>query len=173
MSSNKKTMIISVVAIAIFIIGIAAASYAFYTAKVSQNGENGKASGTTAKLSTTYEDDGVINITNMIPGDSFTRTFSLENNGADISYKIVVQDLVNEFTSYEDIIFTLKENDTVLKENAVFPNDATKNELSETRTLKSGETRTYTLTITYKNTETDQADDMGKTISGKLFIKEL
>lgn len=172
MSSNKKTIIISVIAIAVFIAVISYASYAFFTTTIEEKG-NGEISGSTAKLSTTFEDgEENIIIENMIPGNSFTKTFTLENNGVDISYKIAINDLVNEFTSYQDITYILKENDIILEENKVFPNDATKNELSEKRTLKKGERKTYTITITYQNTEIDQTEDMGKTLSGKLFIIE-
>ncbi len=171
MSSNKKTIIISVIAIAIFVAVISYASYAFYTTTIEEKGAGG-ISGSTAKFSTTFDDGEEINKI-MIPGDSITKTFSIENNGTDISYRIVINDLVNEFISYQDITYTLKENDTILEENEIFPNDANQNELSETRTLKNGERKTYTITITYNNTEVDQREDMGKTISGKLFIKEL
>lgn len=171
MSSNKKTILISVISIAIFIALISYASYAFYTTTVTEKGENAGITGSTAKLSTTFEDGEEINKI-MIPGDSITKTFSIENNGADISYKIAIQGLVNEFISYQDIIYTLKENDTLLVENKVFPNEATNNTLSETRTLKNGERKTYTITITYQNTKVDQAPDMGKRLSGKLFIEE-
>lgn len=170
MFGNKKTIIISVIAIAVFIAVISYASYAFYTTTIEEKG-NGGISGSTANLSTTFEDGEEINKI-MIPGDTITKTFSIENNGADISYTIVINGLVNDFTSYQDIIYTLKEDDEILVEDKVFPNDPTKNELSETRTLKNGERRTYTITITYQNTEVDQAPDMGKKLSGKLFIKE-
>lgn len=171
MSSNKKTIIISVIAIAIFIATISYASYAFYTTTITETGSNGGISGSTAKLSTTFEDEGILEIKNMIPGDSFTRTFSIENNGANFSYKIAVDNLVNEFISYQDITYTLKEDDEILEENKIFPNIAEENELSETRTIKNGEKKTYTITITYNDTEDDQTPDMGNTISGKLFIK--
>lgn len=172
MSGNKKTIIISVIAIAIFIAIISYASYAFYTTTVSSSGDNDALNGSTAKLSTTFEDGEEINKI-LIPGDTITKTFSIENNGTNISYQIAINDLLNEFISYQDIIYTLKEDDVILAEDKVFPNDPTKNELSETRTLKSGERRTYTITITYQNTEVDQAPDMGKKLSGKLFVKEL
>lgn len=177
MSTDKKTLIISVIAVAVFIAAISSASYAYYTTSVLSKGDSKVVSGTTAKLSTTFEDNGEIEIKNMIPGDYFTRTFSLENFGNDLSYKIVVDDLVNEFENYEDITYVLTENGKIIEpeteELKAFPHDANANELSTTRTIKNGEKKTYTLTITYNNTEVDQAPDMGKTISGKLFIKAL
>lgn len=171
---NKKSILFSVVAVAIFITIISSASYAFFSTYVqTKNENNNNLIGGTAKLSTTFDDGETINFTNMIPGDSITKTFSLENKGQDIHYKIVINDLINEFQSYQDITYILKENNTLLVEDKVFPNIADNNELSTTRTLKNGEKNTYTLTITYQNTDNDQAPDMGKTISGKIFIQEV
>ena len=89
-----------------------------------------------------------------------------------MSYKIVVNELINEFESYGDITYVLKENDAIIKEGT-FPKEIANNEISDTRTIKNGERKNYTITITYQNTEEDQTSDMGKTISGKLFVKEL
>ena len=172
--TNKKSILLSVVAVAIFIGAISTASYAFFTTYVQTNNENNNnLVGGTAKLNTKFDDGETINFINMIPGDSITKTFSLENKGQDIRYKIVINDLINEFESYQDITYILKENDTILVENKVFPNVADNNELSTIRTLRNGEKNTYTLTITYQNTDNDQAPDMGKTISGKIFIQEV
>ena len=172
--TNKKSILFSVVVVAIFIVAISSASYAFYTANVKiEKDNNSSFEGGTAKLSTTFDDGEEITITNLVPGDSITKIFSLETVGVDVNYKIVINDLINEFESYQDITYILKENDTILVENKVFPNVADNNELSTIRTLRNGEKNTYTLTITYQNTDNDQAPDMGKTISGKIFIQEV
>lgn len=170
--TNKKVIIGSIIGIVLFIIAVVTVSYAYYTANIIETGNNNVLNGTTAKLNVKFDDGETINITNMIPDDHFSKTFSLENLGNTISYKIVVNELVNEFNSFSDITYVLKEDDVVIKEG-VFPNLIDNNEISDTRTINNGEKKTYTLTITYQNTEEDQAEDMGKTISGKLFIKEL
>ena len=61
-------------------------------------------------------------------------------------------------------------NDT---EKAFPSGDQTSQALSDEITLNVGETKNYTIEIEYKNTEDDQSTDMGKTISGKLFIEEV
>lgn len=169
---NRKTIIVSVIVATLFIIAIGAISYAFYTANVLDSGTNNKVSSSTARLGAKFEDGAIINIENMIPGDNFSKSFSLENMENNISYKIVVDELVNEFESYEDITYVLKEDDRVIKEGT-FPNKLENNELSDIRTINKGERKNYTITITYQNTEEDQTQDMGKIISGKLFIKEV
>lgn len=171
MSNKKVTIFASILAVALFIGAISYASYAFFSSNISESGDN-IIDVNTAKLGSKFEDDGIIEIKNMIPGDHITRTFSLENLGTEISYKIAVIDLVNEFESYEDITYVLKENDVVIKEG-IFPKVSTNNDLSESIVIKKGEKKSYSITITYQNTSEDQSGDMGKTLSGKLFIKEL
>lgn len=175
MAENKKTIIISVIAVVLFIAAISAASFAYYTANISTVGDDGNSvSGSTAKLSSSFDDGAQVNIENMIPGDSFSKTFYIGNSGAETNYKIVINDLVNEFDSYEDITYVLKEDNVVIKEGT-FPHPiyAPNNELSETLTIKNGETKNYVITITYHNTEDPQDDDMGKTISGIIYIKQV
>lgn len=170
--TNKKTLIVSVLGILLFTVAVATVSFAFYTANIKEFGNNNEVKGSTAKLMTTFGDTEIITITNMLPGDYFSKTFSLENNGDDIQYKIVVNELVNEFESFEDITYVLKENNIVIKEGT-FPKEIATNEISDTLTLKNGERKIYDITITYQNTEENQEKDMGKTISGKIFIEEI
>ncbi len=173
MSENKKTIIISIIAVVLFIIAISAASFAYYTANIEKTGEgNTDFNFKTAQISTSFDDGDEIHIENMIPGDSFSKTFSLGNSGSDMEYKIVINELVNEFESYQDITYVLKENDVVIKDGT-FPKEEANNELSEKRTLKNGENKRYTITITYNNTNDDQSPDMGKTISGIIYIKQI
>lgn len=169
---NKKTIIFSIIGVILFIIAVFTVSYAYFSTNIEESGNNKTVEGKTAKLSAKFEDGEFIEIENMIPGNHFSKTFSVENNGMDMSYKIVVNELINEFESYGDITYVLKENDAIIKEGT-FPKEIANNEISDTRTIKNGERKNYTITITYQNTEEDQTSDMGKTISGKLFVKEL
>lgn len=175
MADKEKTLIISIVAVTLFIVAIVSASYAFYTAKVEKRGEDPAIKVTTGKLSANFADTAQLQMVNMIPGDTATKTFSLENAGTPITYKIVINELVNSFVSYEDITYVLKEtvngSENIIGQG-VFPKET--NALSTNAiTIATNETRSYTLTITYNNTSEDQSGDMGKTISGKIFIEEL
>ena len=175
MTANKKTLIISIIGVAIFIVLVFSISYAFYTNsfKSNEDGKNNTVTGSTAKISTSFEDGDVIDIDDMFPGTGFTKTFTIENSSnTDIKIKIVINELVNEFKSYEDITYVLNEDGEEIK-NGTFPNDPEVNELSGEITLEKGKKKTYSIEVTYKNTEENQVDDMGKVISGKIFIKEV
>lgn len=169
MTNKKLAIFLSIIGVVLFMVAIASVSYAFYTANVGSEGEN-KVEMTTAQLITEFVDTETLWVENMIPGDYFSKDFSIKNTGTILNYKIVVEDLINDFTSYEDIQYALKENGSIIKQG-IFPNVITDNELSNTLTIESGETKSYELIITYQNTEVDQSEDMGKTISGKINLK--
>ncbi len=171
MTNKKFSIFISIIGILIFVVAISSVSFAFYTANIENKGDN-KLEASTAKLNTKFIDTETISIENMIPGDQFDKNFSIENTGGTVQFKIVVEDLTNTFTKFEDIRFVLKENDNIVKEG-IFPQSALNNDLSNALSIQSGETKSYTLTIIYKNTEEDQAEDMGKTLSGKIYLKAI
>ncbi len=166
---SKKSIIISVVTLFIFIIAMISVSFAYYTNSINKTG-NGDSSIGTAKLSATFTDGDIIQ-KKIIPGDTFTKTFALKNDSTvSMKYKIVVKDLVNEFISFEDITYVLTD-DAGYRKAGIFPKST--QALSDELTLSGNTTRNYTLTITYQNTAVDQSPDMGKTISGKIFIEEI
>ena len=179
MTENKRTIIMSIITVALFIVFVVSVSYSFYTATftINNDDENNTITGTTAQLNTGFSDGDTedINIT-MIPGDYFEKKFSVINSGSTnstLSYTIIIDELENEFDDDNtDIIYTLIENGKEIVKDKVFPHDTTDNVLSEKIDLVGGKTNSYTLIITYKNTDKDQSGDMGKSISGKIYIRE-
>ena len=170
--NNKITIFISIVAVALFIVGVVAVSYAYYTANVTkENSGNNTTNVGTAKLSATFTDGAELDFQNMIPGDSFTKTFTLKNTGEEtLKYKIVVQEVENTFKSQSDIEVVVKENGSTIN-TTTFPSTtgAISNELS----ISPDVSKSYTIIITYKNTTADQTPDMNSVISGKIFIEEV
>ena len=109
---------------------------------------------------------------------SMTKTFSVENkSNSTYKYNIVIKDLINTFkttgylqykiastdggynmTSFEDVPKRSTIADTVLAYSV---------------SIEAGVTQNYTITIQYPNdANIDQSDDMGATLSGKLYISE-
>lgn len=170
MNNKKVTIVISIVSVLVFVVAITAASYAFYTSTVTKVGESETKVGTEV-LGSSFVDGPVVKISNIIPGDTFSKTFTVANSsGKDLQYKIVINELQNEFEKTEDLQYTLKRGETVVTSGS-FPTQT--GAITEIITIGSNITHNYTLTITYKNTTEDQSKDMGKTISGKIFIEEI
>lgn len=171
MSKEKKFIIASVVGVIVFIALVSTMSYAYFTRAMEVKGD-GSVNVTTANLSIDYQDNdkGAIDVT-MIPGDKFSKSFSVTNNGDTISFQIYVDELVNEFTSYEDITYEIFEEGSKIGKSEVFPHLASANNLGTPISISKGATKNYKVTITYNNTDASQIPDMGKKISGKIFIK--
>jgi len=169
-TNNKKAIILSVIGVFVFVASIVATSYAYFAGTVSKtNTDQNSTKATSTNIKATFTDGAQLTATNMIPGDSFNKTFSLKNTGnKSIKYKIVINNVSNPFKTPSDITLTLKEG-TETKNTTTFPTATTA--ISGELTIDPGITKSYTLTITYKNTTSDQSADMGKTISGKIFIE--
>ena len=122
--------------------------------------------------------DGEIADSYIEPGWQKTKTFTIQNNGkTERKYNIVIKDLMNTFvtkgylkykvtstnngynmTEFKDIPKSSIATDTILAYSVVIPN---------------GVTQSYTIEFKYANDESvDQSDDMGKKLSGTLFITE-
>ena len=173
----KKTYIVVASAIMILFCLMYSVSYAYFSIKVTNN-FNGGNTGSTVIGSDTVKDiiisDGTkVTSSNVIPGESVTSNFTVQNpNGVSLCFGFVWSNVVNEFTRTSDLVVSLKdENGEVLIENVEFPsdNDTT---FIEGLSVPANTTRKYTLTVTYKNTDEDQSVDMNKkfqaTLTGKL-----
>lgn len=169
MKNNKTVIIASIVIVITLVILTIAGSYAFYVAKFTPKG-SGTISGSTAKLELTFTDDSTINVTNLIPGESATKTFSITSNGnKTIKYKISINNVQNNFEKQEDVKLELKEGDSSLN-TITFPNKTTS--ISEVLSIEPGETKNYTIIIRYESTEdSNQINDMGHSVSGRIFIE--
>ena len=122
-NDNKKTIIISIAIVVLFIISIFTLSYAFFTAQTNiDNNESAGFDVTTKNLNTSLEQEGSLNLT-IIPGEVFAKTFTVTNNGDTIRFKIGISDLENNFNEPDDITYTIKCGDTEIKGKTVFPNE--------------------------------------------------
>lgn len=174
---NSRTLIVSLVISIFALVGIVAVgTYSFFTATVNTTGDAGKnqSSINTANLKGTIK-DGSMTGDNLIPGESITKTFSVENTGdIDINFKLVWKSVTNEFVNKNDLQVTLKEGTTEIikaSDKVILPNtQTTASDLKTGLVIRSGETKNYTLTITYLNTTSDQSADMGKSLQAVIGI---
>ena len=173
----KKTYFVIASAILILFCLMYSASYAYFSVKVS-NDFDGTNQGNTVIGSDTVKDiiisDGTkVTSSNLIPGESVTSNFTVQNqNAVSICFGLVWTDVLNEFNRKQDLVFTLKEeNGETLLENIEFP--STNNQtIIEGLSIPAKTTKKYILTVTYKSVNEDQTTDMNKkfhaTITGKV-----
>ena len=160
-------------AIMILICIIYQGTYSYFLASTENDGNNTTTGGTTKELKNLIITDGVdVTSSNIIPGESVTSTFTVQNqNDIEVCFGLVWTNVTNTFTNTSDLIVTLQKSDgTVLisdTANQIFPT-ANDEELISGLKISGETTDTYTITITYKNTDQNQIADMNATFSGTI-----
>ncbi len=170
-----KKLDIGVIVTTLIIVTISC-SLAFFAARVV--GEPKDINLVAKNVAITFNDTSIIANGVVSPGWNTTKTFTITNNSKEeYKYNISIKDLVNTFvteeylqykitstnggynmTEFKDIPKSSIATDTILAYSVVIPN---------------GVTQSYTIEFKYANDESvDQSDDMGKQLSGTLFITE-
>ena len=171
---KRKQLTLVIVSLLVVVLSV---SLAYFTAQIIGKGKD--VSVTSANLQIVFTDsDGALTETDIEPGWSATKTFTIKNDTkTEYKYNIVIKDLLNTFvtngylqykitstndgynmTEFKDIPKSSAPKDTILAYSVVIPN---------------GVTQSYTIEFKYANDESvDQSEDMGKKLSGTLFITE-
>ena len=171
---QRKQLTLVIVSLLVVVLSV---SLAYFTAQIIGKGKD--VSVTSANLQIVFTDsDGALTETDIEPGWSATKTFTIKNDTkTEYKYNIVIKDLLNTFvtngylkykitstnggynmTEFKDIPKSSAPKDTILAYSVVIP---------------TGVTQSYTIEFKYANDESvDQSDDMGKKLSGTLFITE-
>lgn len=172
MEKNKTT--IFVILACILLIGITV-SFAYYLASI--QGEGKSITLKSKNLKITFTESNNLSGENISPGWSKTSTFTVKNEGSNsYTYNIVIKDLVNTFVTTGNLQYKITSTDggynmTDFKD---IPKSsvATNKNIATNITIAGNGTHTYTILFTYKNSEDNQAEDMGKTLSGQIIMDE-
>ena len=172
---QKKQTILVVASLLLVVLSV---TLAYFTAQIIGKGKDVSVSSADLKIIFT-DSDGSISGTNIEPGKwNVTKTFTIENKSNETyKYNIVIQDLVNTFVTngYLQYKITSTNGGYNMTEFKDVPKSETATDtiLAYSASIDVGVTQTYTVEFIYKNDESvDQSEDMGKTLSGKLFITE-
>ena len=172
---QKKQTILVVASLLVVVLSV---TLAYFTAQIIGKGKNVTINSADLKIIFT-DSDGSISGTNIEPGKwNVTKTFTIENKSNDTyKYNIVIQDLVNTFVTngYLQYKITSTNGGYNMTEFKDVPKSETATDtiLAYSVSIPVGVTQSYTIEFKYANDESvDQSEDMGKTLSGKLFITE-
>ena len=171
---QKKQTILVVASLLVVVLSV---TLAYFTAQIIGKGKDVSVSSADLKIIFT-DSDGAISGSNIEPGWSDTKTFTIENKSNETyKYNIVIQDLVNTFVTngYLQYKITSTNGGYNMTEFEDVPKSsvATDTILAYSASIDVGVTQSYTVEFIYKNDESvDQSDDMGKTLSGTLYIEK-
>ena len=171
---QRKQLTLVIVSLLVVVLSV---SLAYFTAQIIGKGKNLNVS--SANLQIVFTDsDGAISGSNIEPGWSDTKTFTIKNDTkTEYKYNIVIKDLLNTFVTngYLKYKITSTNNGYNMTEFKDVPKSSTPKDkiLAYIVSIPVGVTQSYTIEFKYANDErVDQSDDMGKKLSGTLFITE-
>ena len=171
---QKKQTILVVASLLVVVLSV---TLAYFTVQIIGKGKDVTINSADLKIIFT-DSDGAIFGSNIEPGWSDTKTLTIENKSNETyKYNIVVQNLVNTFVTegYLQYKITSTNGGYNMTEFKDVPKSeiATDTILAYSVSIPVGVTQSYTVEFKYANDESvDQSEDMGKTLSGKLFITE-
>ena len=172
---QKKQTILVVASLLVVVLSV---TLAYFTAQIIGEGKNISVTSTDLKIIFT-DSDGSISGTNIEPGKwNVTKTFTIENKSNETyKYNIVIQNLVNTFVTegYLQYKITSTNGGYNMTEFKDVPKSETATDtiLAYSVSISVGVTQSYTVEFKYANDKSvDQSNDMGKKLSGTLFITE-
>ena len=132
----------------------------------------------TGTLQLTYTDGPEINIQNMKPGNTITKTITVKNTGSlEAKYNIIWQELTNEITNNEMLIEgtctringATEEVDGTCENIVSTPINSLK--IKRSISIEPNIIHKYDLTITFKDIDADQNYNQGKKFGGVLGVE--
>ncbi len=172
---QKKQTILVVASLLVVVLSV---TLAYFTAQIIGKGKIVTINSADLKIIFT-DSDGSISGTNIEPGKwNVTKTFTIENKSNETyKYNIVIQNLVNTFVTngYLQYKITSTNGGYNMTEFKDVPKSETATDtiLAYSVSISVGVTQSYTVEFKYANDESvDQSNDMGKKLSGTLFITE-
>ena len=170
---RKKELVVILSSLLVIVLSV---SVAYFTTKILGTGKEISVESADLKVIFT-SGSGTINGSNIEPGwSSEENTFTVKNesNGT-YKYNIIIKDLVNTFvtTGFLQYKITSSDGGYNMTDFADVPKSSTKADtiLAENISIAKGATHTYKIIINYNNSgDVDQSADMGKLLSGKIFI---
>ena len=171
---QKKQTILVVASLLVVVLSV---TLAYFTAQIIGKGKDISVSSADLKIIFT-DTDGNIEGNDITPGWSNSKTFTVKNESNETyKYNIVIKDLVNTFVTngYLQYKITSTNGGYNMTEFEDVPKSETATDtiLAYSASIDVGVTQTYTVEFIYKNDESvDQSEDMGKTLSGNLYIEK-
>ena len=172
---RKKELLVILSSLLVIALSV---SVAYFTTKILGTGKEISVESADLKVIFT-SGSGTINGTNIEPGwSSGENTFTVKNesNGT-YKYNIIIKDLVNTFTTSGFLVYKITSADGGynMTDFVDVPKSSTATDtiLVYNISIEKGATHTYKVIFNYNNSDdVDQSTDMGKILSGKIFIEK-
>ena len=171
---QRKQLTLVIVSLLVVVLSV---SLAWFTTQIIGKGKTVDVTSATLQIVFT-DSDGALTETDIEPGWQKTKTFTIKNDTkTEYKYNIVIKDLLNTFVTngYLQYKITSTNNGYNMTEFKDIPKSSAPKDkvLAYSVSIPVGVTQSYTIEFKYANDESvDQSDDMGRKLSGTLFITE-
>ena len=171
---KKKELIIILGSLLVVVLSV---TLAYFTTEIFGTGKDISLDSANLKI-TFASGGGNISSTNIEPGwSSGASTFTVKNESNDTyKYNIIIKDLVNTFVTKGFLLYKITSTDGGynMSDFVDVPKStsATDTILAYSVEIAKGVTHTYTVEFKYLTSEEDQSDDMGRILSGTLYIEK-
>ena len=166
---NKKYYVLLGVILVVIAIVIGT-SYAYFMANVTGGDSGNETVIKSGSLNLTLADTNTITLNNSKPGDSASKEFTVTNtSNSSMIYNIKLVDVTNTFVDKNDLVYSIIGDNGVNITDNVVPS-VSDEYLVTNISIDGGATHTYTLTITFKETNDNQNDNMRVGFSGRINI---
>ena len=171
---KKKEILVIVGSLLVIILSV---TLAYFTVQIIGKGKDISLDSANLKI-TFASGGGNISSTNIEPGwSSGTSTFTVKNESKDTyKYNIIIKDLINTFVTKGFLLYKITSTDGGynMSDFVDVPKStsATDTILAYSVEIAKGVTHTYTVEFKYLTSEEDQSDDMGRILSGTLYIEK-
>ena len=171
---KKKELIIILGSLLVVVLSV---TLAYFTTEIFGTGKNISLDSANLKI-TFASGGGNISSTNIEPGwSSGASTFTVKNESKDTyKYNIIIKDLINTFVTKGFLLYKITSTDGGynMSDFVDVPKSSQAKDkiLAYSVEIAKGVTHTYTVEFKYLTSEEDQSDDMGRILSGTLYIEK-
>ena len=168
---NKKKLILTILGVLVGLTLLTTVTYAWFSTNIKGNDTSKNIISSTATLKIDFTDGKQIVLENAKPGSSTTKTFTVKNTGTDtVYYKINWQEFNNTITN-DELTIKLTCTSSSGTCSGVTEEAAYDRNIKDNIELPTGVTHTYTLTVSFIDTNQNQKENQGKSFSGVLQIE--
>ena len=166
---RKQKVKVILISLLIFLMSVIGVTYAYFSLNITGNEEASSVDMTTAGIEITYDAGPEITIEDIFSGASVVKTFSVINTGTITAYYDIKIDEVFGTFIKDELVYTLSGTNGGgnVSETIMPSNDGL---LKAKISIAPGVTQTFTLTVTFKETGSNQNYNQTASYKGKIQI---
>lgn len=166
---RRQKVKVILISLLVFLMSVIGVTYAYFSLNITGNEEASSVDMTTAGIEITYDAGPEITIEDIFSGASVVKTFSVINTGTITAYyDIKIDEVFGTFVN-DELVYTLSGTNGGgnVSETIMPSNDGL---LKAKISIAPGVTQTFTLTVTFKETGSNQNYNQTASYKGKIQI---